>query len=320
MTSFLTLLWVLLFPLGYYFMSYPFEHPIFTFDRMTIGALLIVALTAPRKTPITKPLRKSAIAWGLFVAAVAISMIDPVVRLDTFFAERMAVDCFVLPACLAWCVIRGFSVRRHIATLHLVISIMVIYTACIGILEMILGQDLLKFPTSLLTLAGSHGSFLSRPNGPFPASETLAILGFISICFLAFLRHVETRFSGPQKLLHVVATGSAFVCIALPLFRLMVLALVIMLLIDLRYGYLFRGSRLPTFAIISAIIIFSVTLKYLNPDAYEDRTDPTNIWGRVAENQLMLQIASEHPLTGVGFGRYTIIAKITCWIQPVSLG
>src|SRR6266851_6080585 len=33
--------WVLLFPLGYYFLSFPRESPAFSFDCMVVGALLL---------------------------------------------------------------------------------------------------------------------------------------------------------------------------------------------------------------------------------------------------------------------------------------
>src|SRR5437899_10644362 len=62
------LIWILVFPLVYHFLSFPRERPLFTLDRAMIALLLICLLVAPQRiSPRINPtLRLSAVTWCCF--------------------------------------------------------------------------------------------------------------------------------------------------------------------------------------------------------------------------------------------------------------
>src|SRR5439155_2441735 len=175
------LLWVAVFPLGYYFASFPRERAIITLDRMMIGILLLGMLLAPSAKSIKLPndLRRSAVVWGCFVLA-AFTTVGKAV--DVRASSRIVFDSFFLPAIMGWCVIRNLDVRRHLVSLHTLVCPMSVYVAVIGAVEMATGTDLMPLPGAGLYFAGT----VLRPNGPFSTDNSLALIGLISFFFLLF--------------------------------------------------------------------------------------------------------------------------------------
>ena len=66
--------WVLIFPLGYYFFSFPREHPIITLDRVFLGILLVASCFADYRdlTGTPRPLLRSALYWAFFLLLAAV--------------------------------------------------------------------------------------------------------------------------------------------------------------------------------------------------------------------------------------------------------
>src|SRR6266704_983958 len=182
------LFWVAVFPLGYYFASFPRERAIITLDRVMIGILLLGMSLAPSRTSIkltteklTTDLRRSAVVWGCFVL-VACTTVGKVV--DMLASIRLVLDSFVLPAIMGWCVLRNFQVRRHLVGLHTLVCVASLYVAAVAAVEMATGTDLMPLPGGGLYFAAS----VPRPNGPFSTDSSLALIGLISFFFLLFLR------------------------------------------------------------------------------------------------------------------------------------
>jgi O-antigen ligase len=295
--------WVLLFPLGYFFLSYPTERAIVTFDRTVVGLLLAaVAFTPSRKLTLSPlPLRKAGLAWGAYLVAVAISMVGSQVTLSKV---RLAIDALVLPAFLGWWVIRSFEVRRHLRALHALTSLMVIYTAGIGIAEVVLGEDLLKLPGGGLYLTGTAGHFWVRPNGPFGSDLTLGMVGLIALVFLVFLRHaLGDNLGRGQLLLHWVAIFCALACSQISLFRSLLLTIGMIVALEARRAQLFRSRAPALIVLFLALGSFSV-LQFVAPEAWAERTSADSIWGRIAQDEQTLELVFSHPLVGVGFGSF----------------
>src|SRR6266536_3368101 len=61
--------WLLVYPLGYYFLSYPREKSIFTLDRAFIAILLVTICFAARlkDLPRLPEMRKAVVFWLLFL-------------------------------------------------------------------------------------------------------------------------------------------------------------------------------------------------------------------------------------------------------------
>jgi O-antigen ligase len=295
----LLLFWIAVFPLGYYFVSFPRTRAIVTLDRIIVAALLLgMCLASARKpTQLPEELRRLAVVWGCFVLGASVSLAKVA---DVLYSARTVFDGFVLPSFVAWCVIRNFDVRRHLAALHAMASLMVMYVAAIGAAEMALGTALMPLPGSGLYFAGS----ILRPNGPFPSNGSFALISLISFFFLLFLRRaLGTRMSWWQRLLHIAGVASALAMALMPLFRSVGITLLLILLLDMYFNRNVRNlvARLALLGCaVAALVIVSVKV----PDAYEDRSDSGNLYGRIAEQKQTFQLFKMHPFTGAGINNF----------------
>ncbi len=300
--------WVLLFPLGYYFLSYPTDHPIVTLDRVVVAMLSIaIAFTPARKlTPAPLPLRRAALAWGAYLVAVAISMVGSPV---TLFKLKRGVEGLILPALAAWYIIRSFEVRRYLRVLHALACLMIIYISCIGVAEIVLGEDLLKLPGGGIDHSGVAGHYWVRPNGPFFTNTTLGMVGLIMLVFLAFLRRaLGDDLHRGQAFLHWLGVFCALACSQMVLFRSMLLTVAVIVLLEVRRPNLFR-SRTPAFVLVVLTLGSLAAFQFMAPAAFAERSDPVNFWGRIAQDQQTLKLALSHPLVGVGFGSFSDSAQ-----------
>jgi O-antigen ligase len=286
--------------LGYYFVSFPMEKAVVTFDRLLLGALLLAMALATydssEKVPVA--LRNCAVMWGTFVLIAGVSIVHAG---DVLRSGRTLADSFFLPAILGWSVIRNFRVRNHIASLHTAVSLMATYVAVIGIAEMVLGEDLLPLPGSSIVLAGS----LVRPNGPFYTNDSFALIGLIAFFLLLFLRQaLDDEVPAWRRWLHAVGCGAALAMGLMPMFRSVLITLMLILLLKTLW------ARKPSHRIAGFVLIFiclagASLVSILAPEAYEDRSRPDNFYVRLAEQMQTLQLFWSHPILGVGLGNFT---------------
>jgi O-antigen ligase len=298
------LFWVAVFPLGYYFVPFPRERAIITFDRIMVGVVLVGAcLVARRKaTKLAGELRRSAVAWGFFLLAAFASVRKAP---DVLTASRTAVDGFLLPALLGWIVIASFDARRHMVGLHVLTCVMAIYVAAIGGAEMATGSDIMPLPGAGTYFAGS----IPRPNGPFNSNNSFALIGLISFLFLLFLRHaIGKEMLWWQRLLHKAGMASALATALMPLFRSVAISLLIILLLGMYFdrslGKVAAGLAILVSA-IAALTMFSLKA----PDAFEDRSDRGNLYSRIAEQRQTFELFKMHPFTGVGLANFVNVAE-----------
>jgi len=309
--------WVLIFPLGYYFLSFPREHPLFTFDRLFIAVLLVTACFADqtRAAQIPALLRKSAVWWGLFILFAAISTLRTNPQVSSL---RLWMEPFLFPALLSWYVLRFLDVRKCLSWLHILTCVMTLYVAAIGIAEVVTQQDLLALPDSGVYVAGdTHGplpkegglaDFLIRPNGPFGTNNTFAMNGLVSLFLLFFLRQaLKEQMPRWQRVLHRIGVAAALAQALLPLFRSVLLSLAVALIADIFYEKGWR--RTIRMAAILALGSVFLLLRIASPEAFEDRTDPDNLYGRIAQQQQTLAIFLDHPINGVGLDNFHDVAQ-----------
>jgi len=185
--------------------------------------------------------------------------------------------------------------------------VMSIYIGLIGAAEVFLQKDLLALPESSVILAGDmkeeSSAFWMRPNGPFSTTNSYALVGLVSFLFLLFLRHaLADRLPRWQKVLHQLGVVSAVVAALLPLFRSVVMALVLTLVIDAFYKHGLR--RVLRLATILSLALVALVLQLAMPQVLEDRTDPGNLYGRIAEQQQVMAMFLDHPLNGVGINNF----------------
>ncbi len=307
--------WVLIFPLGYYFFSFPREHSIVTLDRALLGVLLVTSCFAyyrdPAGTP--RPLRRSALYWGFFLLFAAVAIPRAKTPLNSV---RLWLEAFLFPALLAWYVLRHFAIRRHLSKLHVITCVMAIYVASIGVAEVILQRDLLQLPSGGVIVAGDYAAdsrdptaqILVRPNGPFSTVNSYAMVGVVSFFFLSFLkRALGDRMPSWHRYLHRFGVSAALLETLMPLFKSVLISLVVVLLVDACY----QQGRRRVFR-LGAIISLGLGLLALQlalPVVFEERADPITFYARVAQERQTMMLFMAYPINGVGLNNFNTAAQ-----------
>ncbi len=293
------LTWVLLFPLGYYVLSFPREQSIITLDRvLPMVLLLAIALASRHKLePLPRALRTCGIAWAVFLIFAAASLLSVSKVLQS---AHLLVDGFCLPALLGWSILRIFDVERHAASLHIAVSVMAFYTMCIALAEEVVKEDLLPVPGSGIAFAGS----IPRPNGPFGTNDSLALIGVITFFLLLFLWNVVGDHSSLwRRVVHWIGLTSSMAIALMPLFRAVGIALMVIILIATLASRR-PGRRVAGFALLLLCGLAISLVSFLAPDVYEDRSDSGNIYGRLAQQVQVWYVFASHPILGVGLGSF----------------
>jgi hypothetical protein len=300
-TTFIILAWVLLFPLGYYYLTFPREKSIFTLDRAVVGLLLVAALFSLKNSHriVWTGGKTAVVTWCLFVVGMLLSLQQSANPLGKC---KELLDVFVFPGVVAWYLVRHFPVRQHVLAIHCVTCIMSVYVAAIGCAELITGQDLLPFDTAIFLVEGTG---LKRINGPFSTNSSFALIGLISFCFLLFLRRAA-GLSMPrwQRALHVVGLSSALAIAAMPMFRSIFITIALILMFEF---YLDKRATVRA-AIAGIALLGTAGFLYFErraPEMFEYRiSDPSDVYARIAQQQQAWKLFLAHPLVGVGYGNY----------------
>lgn len=306
-TEYILVAWVFLFPLGYYFFSFPKDNPVFSFDRMVVAVLLIGMLFAGDAkavfTPL--PLRQSALAWAFFIMAVALSFLQ---LKNVPSLSRVLVDAFILPPMLGWYVIRRFRVRMHLVTLHLVMCLVAVYLAAIGIAEILTGEDI--FPVGQEIYKAGLTNLVFRPNGPFAADQSYGLIGLISFCFLLFLwRALPQKPPKWHHAVHAVGVSAAAITALLPMFRSIAITLLLVVSWD-TYSRRKRAAWPWLLGLGVCVATFVVAANSIFPEIIQERVlSLANVYGRVAQQKQTFELFSRHPLLGVGFSNFTAAAE-----------
>jgi O-antigen ligase len=293
------LLWAAALPLGPYFLSFPREQSVITLDRVVILVAFMGLFLAKRSSRMAVPmtLRRAGLAWLAFIAVAAVTLGKSASVLNT---AHELIDGFLLPLVLGWCVIARFDVRRRLPTLHTAVCISSIICAAVAAAEIVTVQDLLPNGASVMFYAGG----IPRPNGPFSSNDVLALMGAVSLFFLLFLRAVlGPNLSAGRRVLHSVGLAAALGMALMPMFRSVMLTLLLALIIDTLWEH--RTSRRVWGVVLllaSIGVIFIAPL--FAPKVFEDRSSSENAYGRIAEFEQSLRVFVDHPLLGVGFQNF----------------
>ena len=314
--------WVFLYPLGYYVLSYPRDRPIIQFDRTLIAVLLVSILFTPRARTwgIPSDMRRVGWAWASFLAATSFSFLT---ASSVLTVGRQIVDALLLPAILGWYVVRQFQLSRYAKVLHLAVSTISLYCAGIAIAEVALQKDLLKFQANenymLYDPTSPAGFAYLRPNGPFWSGTTLMTGGLISFFLLAFLWQVIRAHAGwIWRVLHVTASAAALLQALLEVSRAVFLTLIVAALLGAAWN---KGiGRVLRLAAIGLLVVITVGMAIFLPAVFRDRSDPTNINARLAQNRQNWRVFIDHPVFGVGLTNLLPTATTNPRYQTLVLG
>ena len=304
----MTLLWVGLFPLGYYFLTFPRQGSIITFDRVAVGMMTLALAFCPRhkRTAIPAALRNCALAWCAFLVASLLSLISVG---DIWGPVRMWVEVLVFPAILGWYVVACFPVRRYLRLLHVLTCIAAIYSAAIGVAEVVLGADLLPLPGAGDTFAGGRDLLVLRVNGPYLTNNSYGLIGLVAFCLIWFLRSaMGDQIPRWQRLLHAVGLTAALASAMLPLFRSIFLTVVVFVILEL-LRKLTRKQMIVRVGLLALMGIGLLAAMTSVPELFEERVSSSgNIYARIAQQKQNLQLFFDHPLLGVGLDNFNVAA------------
>jgi len=104
-------------------------------------------------------------------------------------------------------------------------------------------------------------------------------------------------------MLHTIGVAAAIGMALMPMFRSVVITLLLTLIIDAFWEKRTTGRAWRVVLILAFLaVIFSVSV--FAPDMFADRSDTENVYGRVAQYEQSLRVFVDHPLLGVGFSSF----------------
>ncbi len=301
----LVLFWVLIFPLGYYFLSFPSTKPVFTLDRAFIALCLLAALCINRNSarPMLADIKTAGWWWMAFLFSCALSLTQVPLQ-DLLGPLRILIDGFVLPIVLGAFVILYFDAEKHIVGLHAASCLMAMYIGAIGFIELVTVQDLMSV-AGTATFEETDKVTLFRVDGPFESSAAYALIGMITLFFILYLRsYLPERLPSWQRMLHYLGVVGALATGLMTFHRGMVIALSVVFVID----YFSKHHLIPKsrWQFLAGILIAGILiLKFVFPELYERRvSNPDNLYQRMAQHQQTLKVIRDHPILGVGIDRF----------------
>jgi len=299
--------WVLIYPLGYYYCSFPREQALFTLDRFFIITLLasILFASGPICRTLSPMLRNSAVCWAVFLLFAGLAALRAKTPSSSL---RIWLEAFLFPAVIAWAVIRYFEARRFLGALQVVTCLMAMYVATIGVVEAITFQDLLPLPGGGFIVAGDStdatAQLFPRPNGPFSTNSSFAMIGLVSFLFLVFARKaLGTQMHGWRLILHRLGSSAALCEALLPLFRSIMVSLAVVVLIDAFYQVGWR--RTVRLSLIGCLGLSFLSLRLLLPSVFEERSGSATLYARIAQQKQTVQLFLDHPMNGIGLSNFT---------------
>jgi hypothetical protein len=303
-------LWVSFYPYCYYFFTFPKERSVFTVDRALVLLLIIEMLILSRQNlavaPLTRDVRISAYFWGLFLMVCFFSLASHAPSHELAF-YRLLVEGMVMPALLGLYAMRYFPLLRDVQKLHLAACILGTGLCVTGLIELTTNIDLFPWEGSEPTFTETH---LRRADGPFEQQIVLSVVAILAFFFIIYLRRLmPPGISAWRTTVHRLGCVTSLGAALLPLNRGLIFALVPIALIDGFSKHRLISRRIwATF--FGMILLAALAAKLLDPRLYEDRvSSPDNAYQRVAQQMETLQVVSDYPLFGVGFGLYHDVAS-----------
>lgn len=299
-------LWFATAPLASFYIRFPLDKSIITYNRAIIALVVIMLLSQNLKFEISNlkfSVTKFEIAWALLsVLALASAVLE---SNDVTYATKLAVDSFILPLVM-------FHLARHRTdalarprALMLAAIALSLFLFSTGVYEFATGTNLFQYKGSELIREGER-----RVNGPFTADSSYAIISLLLALFLQSApRLLRVKFDRTTRLIYSCAIAAAVLASLLSLFRATAIALVVGFGIVRfagrnrdRFRIWLSASNFGILAVVMAVIIGAISLGYFS---FGGRlTNPRNAFGRLATWETAAGITIENPLFGVGLANY----------------
>jgi|GEM_PF-968422 len=323
-TQSLLICWFVTTPLAAFYVRFPANRSIVTYDRIIFASLAFAVLLRWRGRQIGGAKKATAwprhfsmskfeVAWALLALLALASALTRAGNVA--YAARMAVDIFVLPL-VAFHIARNyFDLRRAGKQLFLVCIALALFLFVIGAFEFATGIDLFAFKGAEIVREGER-----RVNGPFATDSSFAVICLLLFVFLqAAPRMLHLRLDRGAKLVYAGSVVAAVLGALLPLFRAVAIALVvcwIFLSWSARAGNNESSRRVersrslfPRMLPVVMLVVMSIALlgwfTAAAPSIAGTRlTDPRTAFGRLATWEAAVEITLDNPVFGAGLGNY----------------
>ena len=307
----LLIVWFATTPLLSFYIRFPTDRSILTYNRVVIGLLavaLIVKQTRPGEWSSLRSrfsLSRFEVAWVLLSGLALASAFAQ--SNNVAYATRMSVDTFWLPLVAFHLSRNHFRLASNGKALLLGAVALVFFLVVTGAFEFGAGLDLFAYKGSEIVREGER-----RVNGPFATDSSYAIICLMFFLFLqAAPRMFHLRFDRSAKLVYFLALACAALGALLPAFRAVALALIVCWIIlewTARAGdEKFLRRSLPAGSLIVAgMIVAAMLAAVAAPSAFVNRlASARSAFGRLATWQAAVEITFYKPVFGVGLGNYS---------------
>jgi O-antigen ligase len=316
--------WFATAPLAAFYVRFPTNRSIVTYDRIVFASLAFVLLLSWKRCVTGSPkegtarsrrfsMSKFEVAWALLALLALASAVTRAGHVA--YAIRMAVDILVLPLVTFHIARNYFDLRRAGKQLSLACIALALFLLVTGAFEFVTGIDLFAFKGSEILREGER-----RVNGPFLSDSSFAVICLLLFVFLqAAPRMFHLRLDRGAKLVYASSLVAAVLGALLPLFRAVAIALVvcwIFLSWSARAGNsqtlrgLARGlmrSRSFSLGILTVVMLIAIGgwFTTMAPSIAGRRlTDPRTAFGRLATWEAAAEITLDNPVFGAGLGNY----------------
>jgi hypothetical protein len=239
----LLLLWFLLSPIAAFYLRFPLDKSVITFDRAVVFGLLLMLLLkhwqsvsllknglrtlvrahgrAPHQKPPTFLITRFEIAWLILAAVALLNALW--LSTNVSYAIKIAIDAFALPLVL-FHVARyqcRWSERRKVLTVAVIGLAFLLFVT--GAYEFFSGANLFAYKGSTVFREGEL-----RVNGPFASDSSQAIICLLVTLLLRMLpRLLQIKFDNSGRFVYFCGLAASAIATLLPLFRTVALAMVL---------------------------------------------------------------------------------------------
>jgi O-antigen ligase len=317
--------WFITTPVASFFVRYPLEKSIITYDRAVVGLVIIMLLWKYRVRSRENHGAQNQIGALRFEIAWALLSVLMLINVamksgDVGPAIRTVIDGFWLPLAVFHIARSHFDLRGRRSALLLGAVVLGVMLFAIGAYEFVTGTDLFHYSGSELIREGEL-----RVNGPFASDSSYAIICMLIAVFLAFApRALNVRLDRAAKLTYGFAIAASIAAAMLPQFRVVAAAMLVCWLIfaatrSAQAGWLnkikkaWRTKRFPrsslelhpfTMSITVLVALAALSLLSASTSLGQRLGSLHNVYGRLATWEAAVRIAAENPLLGVGITNY----------------
>jgi O-antigen ligase len=293
-------LWFAASPWAGYFLRFPAEKALVTFDRVTVVVVAVAFVARAWRSGRLRAPGAFEICWlcyGLVALGSALTLSS-----NAPYALRVAVDALLLPAAFYYGIRTGFEPSVGARPLFFAALLLGLSLPWIGIYEFLSRQDVMAFAGSGLFRAN-----VVRANGPFASDNSYAIISALVTIFLLWLPSVlRLRLDGSARVAWLAAQLAAGIAACVPLFRAVIAA--IAGAVALPYVLSGRVRTLARAAVVALLVAVAATPLWLRASetlVFRDRvSDPSSAFSRLATYKAAVDTIREHPLLGVGLAEY----------------